>query len=420
LADLADGEVVLGRIDLYPEPVASKVISLRPERTNAILGTSLANTQIADSLKRLGLQVTDSAKSFVVAVPTFRPDLVKEIDLIEEVGRIIGYETLPETLPKAPGFGACDSPSGIFAAKARDILSGLGLREVATHTLAAPSPFDAPENAGKRVAIRSALSAELSGLRQSIVPNILAAAARNMRHKVEDIRIFEIGKTFQLGDKAGVYNETQLLAGVLTGIEKPYGWNAGETRPVDYFTAKGALETLFLKLGLPAAVFKPHVVHGMHPGRSAMVEINGHAVGYVAEVDPDFVKRDMDAPASAGRIAVFEVDAGMLMNMSSDERRYQPLPRHPAVNRDLAVVIDRRALYGDIERVAREAVDQTLMEGISLLSVYTGDRVASDKKSVAIRFTFRASDRTLTDVEVDAQLLAAQNALADSLGAERR
>ena len=196
LAELAGGEVVLGRIDLYPSPVQERMIALRPARTNAILGTQLDEATIAGSLRRLGLAVNASAEPLSVTVPTFRPDLVKEIDLIEEVGRMVGYATLPETLPPARGVGGGDAPQGRLAADLRTLLVGLGLSEALTHSLAAPSPFDDPREAEKRVQIRQALSAELSGLRQSLVPNLLDALARNLRQRQADVRLLRSAKCF--------------------------------------------------------------------------------------------------------------------------------------------------------------------------------------------------------------------------------
>ena len=138
LADLAGGEVVLGRIDLYPNVIPARKIALRPARVNALLGTDLDEAAIAHSLRRLGLMVDATGEPLQVIVPTFRPDLTREIDLAEEVGRMIGYDTLPESLPPSHGSGG-DAPEGKFAHTLRALLTGLGLQEALTHSLAAPS-----------------------------------------------------------------------------------------------------------------------------------------------------------------------------------------------------------------------------------------------------------------------------------------
>jgi len=408
LAEWADGEVVLGRIDLYPQPLQEKVIALRPNRTNAILGTQLDEATIAGSLRRLGLAVDASAEPLSVTVPTFRPDLVKEIDLIEEVGRMIGYDTLPETLPPARGTGGGDAPMGRLTVQLRTLLIGFGLSEAMTHSLAAPSPFDDPRLADRRITIRQALSAELSGLRQSLLPNLLDALARNARRRQTDIRLFEVGKVFALGDKPGEYQEPRRVAAVLTGLN------------VDFFTAKGLVEALASALHLPSVTFAAEERPQMHPGRSASVSLAGQPLGFVAEVDPDAIKDHLDVPAALGRVAVFELDADMLLSYADSGLRYTPLPRFPAISRDLAIVVDLNAPYGLLESTAREAVSAELTEAISLQSIYTGERVAKGKKSVALRLTFRAADRTLTDAEVDAQVAEAERLLSERAGAEKR
>jgi len=408
LAELADGEVVLGRIDLYPQPACERTLTLRLSRTNAILGTDLDEAAIAGSLRRLGLAVGAAREPLSVTVPTFRPDLVKEIDLIEEVGRMIGYETLPETLPPARGTGGGDAPPGRLAARLRTILIGFGLSEALTHSLAAPSPFDDPREESRRVTIRQALSAELSGLRQSLVPNLLEVLARNIRQRQAEVQVFEVGKVFAKGKAEGEYVEARRVAAVLTGPS------------LDFFTAKGLVESLTAALALPAVTFAAETRPQMHPGRCASVALSGKVIGYVAELDPDAVKVSLDVPATVGRVAVFELDADALLAYADGTHRYTPLPRFPAVSRDIAALVDAATPYALLETTAREAADSALTESIGLQSVYTGERIPAGKKSVALRLTFRAADRTLTDAEVDAQMAAVASLLAERAGAERR
>ena len=405
LAELADGEVVLGRIDLYPQPVTARAITLRPSRTNAILGTDLSEEVIIGSLRRLGLSIDASGEPLKVSIPPFRPDLVSEIDLIEEVGRMIGYETLPETLPSVRGEGGGDAPQGVLAARLRTLLIGLGLSEALTHSLAPPSPFEV-SGEESRVVIRQALSAELSGLRQSLVPNLLDALARNLRQRQPAVQLFEVGKVFSRANES--YREKRHVAAVLTGPE------------IDFFTAKGIVENLAAALHLKRLEFSADVRPQMHPARCAEISLAGQRVGYVAEVDPDLIKSSLDVAAGVGRVAVFELDADALLAALNQVTRYAPLPRFPAISRDIAALVDVSIPYARLESAAREAADDSLTEGIGLQSVYTGERVPAGKKSVALRLTFRAADRTLTDTEVDAQMAAVESVLAERVGAEKR
>ena len=158
----------------------------------------------------------------------------------------------------------------------------------------------------------------------------------------------------------------------------------------------------------------------MHPGRCASVFLFGKVLGYVAELDPDVVKAHLDVPAGVGRVAVLELDADALLASADGTHRYTALPRFPAVSRDIAALVDASTPYALLEMTAREAADSALTEAIGLQSVYTGERVPAGKKSVALRLTFRAADRTLTDAEVDAQMAAVAALLTERAGAERR
>lgn len=421
LAELAGGEVVLGRIDLNPHATQPRTISLRPMRTNAILGTALNEAQVAASLRRLGLIVDVTSEPLQVIVPTFRPDLIQEIDLIEEVGRMIGYETLPETLPPARDpQGGVDAPESVFAAQVRVILTGLDVQEALTNSLVAPSPFEDEVEADKQVRIRQALSADLSRLRTALVPNLLEALVRNLKHRQADVRLFEIGKTFALGAGQGTYTETRRVAAVLTGAAAPRGWETLHGSSVDFFTSKGLVETLIMAMRLPPVTFGPEKRQGMHPGRCASVTVAGKTIGYVAEVDPDWVKDSLDAPSGTGRIAVFEMDADALRELSGRTPRFQALPRFPAVSRDLAVVVALDQPYALLADTAQAAADPALLQDVMLVSLYTGKGVPEGRKSVALRLTFQAEDRTLTDADVDAQIEAVRRALAERVGAEQR
>ena len=420
LADLAGGEVVLGRIDLYPTPHVPKVITLRPARVNAILGTTLDNNTIAHSLRRLGLVVNISTDAWPVTIPTFRPDLTLEIDLIEEVGRMVGYATLPETLPPARDTqGGVDDPHGLFASQMRMRLTGMGFQEALTNSLVSPSPFDGAD-ADWRVTIRQALSAELSGLRVSLVPNLLEALARNLRLREPDVCLFETGKVFRQGAAGGAYLEQRRLAVVATGAATSVSWETPHPPAIDFFTLKGVAETLGRALRLPTFTFTPSERAQMHTGRCATIYVNGQEVGFVAEVDPHAAAQELKAPPSAGRIAVLELDADALQALQTETPRYETLPRFPGVSRDLAVVVKTETPYALLEEIARAAADPFLLESVSLVSVYTGERVPAGEKSVALRLVFRAQGHTLTDAEADAQIDAVRRLLGEQAGAIQR
>ena len=319
---------------------------------------------------------------------------------------MIGYETLAETLPPARGGGGKDAPNGIFETRLRDLLVAEGMVEAFTHTLTPESAFDDPAIASSRVHVRLALSAELSGLRQSLVPNLLEVLALNARHRQAQVRMFEVGKVFTTS-APGNYAEKRAVSGVLTGAD------------MSYISAKGIVERLLSALHLAEVRYVPSSRHGMHPGRCADILLDGKPVGFIAEVDPDLVKEKLDVPAAIERVAIFELDADLLRQLvESTTVRYQPQPRFPALTRDLALVFERTRSYGDIEAAAQSAAGPLLAE-ISLLSVYTGEKVPADKKSVAIRLVLRSPERTLVDDDADGVLHAVQTALSALGGAAR-
>jgi phenylalanyl-tRNA synthetase beta chain len=301
----------------------------------------------------------------------------------------------------------------------RNLLSGLGLREAMTLTLSPPSDFEDDAHGGKRVLVRSALSAELSGLRRSLIPNLLGVLAHNVRQRQLDVRLFEVGKVFSLGAKPGEYHEARRVGAVLTGHATPRGWE-GEAGRADFYSAKGVVEALGAALKLSDLHFQASTRPGMHPGRSADVLIGAAVVGFIAEIDPDTAREQLDVPAGLGRIAVFELDADILMTHASDGDRYHAAPRFPAISRDISALLDRAVPFADVEAVVRETTDPAVLEDLAVVSIYTGERVGADKKAVAFRMTFRAPDRTLTDIEVDTQVADVDAALAARLGAGRR
>jgi phenylalanyl-tRNA synthetase beta chain len=411
LQELTGAVVLSAVVDVYPSPIKPHTISLDPARINKILGTSISNDIAINALTRLGLSVDNSTEPYTVTVPTFRPDLRLPIDLVEEVGRITGYNNLPETIPPRPGTPATDGPEARYGTKVRYALAALGLQEISTFTLAAPSAFDDPANSNNRVAIRHALSAELSGLRQILLPNVLEVLARNVRQKQTKIAIFEVGKVFF--HTADGYGEGRKVAAALTGDQ-------GLGQSADYFTVKGIVEQLLAALRFKDFEFKSSVRPHMHPGRTADVFVNGVIAGYVAEVNPQIAKDALDVQAGLGRVAVFELDIELLRSLEPQPGRFKNLPRFPSTSRDIAIVVGLDVPYASITKAIRNSSNTNLLLDVSLQSVYTGERMAADKKSVAVRLVFQAEDRTLTDAEIDAEVALIWTALTEKVAAEQR
>jgi phenylalanyl-tRNA synthetase beta chain len=404
----AGGTPLESSIDRQASKVLPKKIELRTSRVNKILGLSLSQENVAKSLARLGLAVELQGENIEVQVPTFRPDLTGEIDLIEEVGRMVGYWNLPETVPDRPGTLARDFDKGEFDTTLRNIMAGQGLVETYSHTLGSDSPFDDPSFASQRVVVRSSLSSELSGLRVTLLPHLLDALALNLRHGAGIVRLFETGKVFLRNGDSG-YEEPRHISAVFSG------------GGADYSSAKGLVENLLDSLNIKNVSFVASGRFGMHPRRCSDVVADGIKAGYVSEIDPYLASEQLELPPSTGRIAAFELDVEILRTLHERVAvgSYEALPKFPSVTRDIALLYGLDVAYGEIKEIVAEAAG-ILLEEISLLSVYTGDRVAAGYKSIAVRLTLRSRTRTLTESDAEAIVTAVKQALTEKFAAKDR
>ena len=420
LVDHAGCEVGEELIDDYSYELAARKIELRIPRLNAVLGTNISGETACHALTRLSFRANLTGDVISAEVPTFRSDVSKEIDLIEEVARIVGYESLPERLPATYCVSNGDTVQGSFAQHVRQKLSGFGLDEAVTHSLSAPSIFQQDDDTVGRIRIRSALSAELSGLRTSLVPNLLTVLVHNARQRVSYIRLFEIGKVFQLGNNEAPYGERRSVAAVFHGSTDAGSSKIEKGPNVDFFYAKGIVEQLLENFNVEQIEFRTSMRAGMHAARCADVSITGQLVGFVAELDPDVLKSEMGAPNGVGRVATFELDIELLRAAARTNKVYKKLPKYPAVSRDIAVVVQKTLPYEAIRAAVQSAADPKITESISLRSVFESDKIGTGQKSVALRIQFRATDRTLVDSEVESQMGTVLSRLQTDCGATQR
>lgn len=423
IAEIGAGEVVPGIVDVWPTPEPPRVQSLRPARVSTLLGFDVSADQVLETLARLGFQQTEEAAerptpdaqrlSFVL--PSWRTDLTREIDLVEEVGRVLGYEHIPEQLPTGASTQGGDSKWGQFAERIRELLSGAGLQEIVTHSLMPPSSFEEAigeggEGTGQRVAIRSALSAELSGLRQSVLPGLLDALARNIRRGQSSVALYEIGHVFHGGD--GVYEETTSIGGLLAGSLGRSSWQR-DARPgsADFYTARGLVELLAEKLRVAGLEFTPGQQEALHPGRRATVLLAGQPIGWIGEIHPRFTA-DLQTKE---RVYAFELSFEALQG-AAVAARYTSLSSQPSAVRDIAPRLTADVPYSQIETAIRK-IAPPFLESYRLTDVYTGAPLPEGTKSLTLSFTFRAADRTLTEAEVNDALTQIRTTLGSDCGA---
>ena len=440
IVEWAGGTVAAGRIDTAPDEPPTSRVAFRPARVDRLLGTTLGGEEQASLLARVGVDVEPMAAGartvriaagtkpldvpadgpvLAAVVPTWRRDLLIEADVAEEIARVAGYETIAPTLPDT-----AMPPYRPDPLEARDVvrhtLAGGGLREVVTYALVAPRqgellrwPGDAgpPPNgeeaaAGGPITVTNPLSALHSVLRQQLVGSVLDVVAANIRQSRDDIAVFEVGKGYgRVGDSA---HEWWRVAFALTGLAEPAAWDR-PGRAYDLDDAKGLIEIIAEAIGAPRVTFAAETSgYPFHPGRAAVARAGDRLIGRVGECHPELLTGwEIRAP----RVIVAEVAIAGLSGGQLAPVRSRPVPRHPAVERDIAAVVAADRPATEIETTIRE-VAGPLVADVRLFDIYRGAPLAETEKSLAYRLTFQA-DRTLTEAEVDA---AVQGVIA-ALGA---
>ncbi|OLD12606.1 MAG: phenylalanine--tRNA ligase subunit beta [Acidobacteria bacterium 13_1_40CM_2_64_6] len=406
-------------IDCYPQPRSPKTLHLRRDRLTRLLGVSVPDAEVVRILTRLGLRVTSTPDGWDAVAPTFRVDLLREVDLIEEVGRHYGFDRLEATFPVVTTAAPPPDPRILRDRLVRRVLTAAGLSEAVTFGFIeakAAEPFATAGHAS--IAVANPLSAKFDTLRPSLLPGLVDAVAHNRRHGRSDVRLFEIGTRFAAD------GETRGVAVAWTGNGSGDHWSGG-SREVDFFDVKGIVEQLCGVLRVPVD-FQPASESYLMPGQTASLIVaggpaRGEPAGLVGQLQPAIA--DARGLPSKDRVYVGELNLDVLSRArvaASDATR--PLPRHPSVVRDLSIVVPdtlpAAIIRGTIQSAAR--VLAAPLVSISFFDRYQGKGVPSGSVSVSVRLTFQADDRTLTDAEVQQSFDTILAALVRDHGAVQR
>ncbi len=393
LAQVASARVAPRGVDEYPRPIPRPRIRLRTSRVNAILGTALADTEVLDVLRPLGIDVESAGDEIVAVPPSFRPDVDREIDLIEEVARRTGFDAIGR------GIARPTEQIGALSRRQRerrlvvDALVGAGGAEVVAIPLVAPDAL-APFDVGPAVELANPLRSDELTLRTTLVPGLLAVAAANAARGRPDVALFELGTVFG-PPPAGAKLPTERLhlAGLLTGSvhRRPVEVD----RPVDGYDALDWLRAVLDALEIAGWALEPTAVPGYHPTRAARLRVDGHDVGTVGEL-ASATATSADAPTPA---VAFEADLDQLLDASRRDRSFRELSPFPPSTIDLAFVVPEILPAAAIVDSLR-AAGGDLLEDVHPFDEYRGEQLGPDAKSVALTLTFRAADHTLTDAEV--------------------
>jgi len=403
---VAGGEQREPVLDLWPEPQQERTIFLRPERVTQLLGTVIERVEVERLLSSVGFFVAPKDARLAVQIPGWRPDVTREVDLIEEVARLKGYDAFPDDLrPYRPGT-VPDAPEERARARVRERLERAGLLEARTIPLGPP---DGPE----AVPIRNPLSADEAHLRRRLLPGLIRRVEFNWANRNRDVRLFEVGTVFRAtsgerGARSGsVPEEWTSVAGVLTGARRPPHWSEGAKVPdMDIWDLKYHFE-LAVSVAAPACEVRPAT--GGAPGWEAVQPGSGEVVGWSGPLEAD-------VPAWAAPLYGFEVRLSGLERLPV---AYRPLPVQPPVERDLALVLPPDVTAESVGGVLRRAM-APLLERLQVFDEYRGPGIPPGYRSVAWHCTFRDPVRTLREADVDALQKRALAALEDELGVRRR
>ncbi|RIV10804.1 phenylalanine--tRNA ligase subunit beta [Priestia flexa] len=397
MAAYAGGEIVSGTVEFDEMTIEPAVVSVTLERINHVLGTELEMAEVQEIMNRLQFESKVEGDAIIVTVPTRRGDITIEEDIVEEVARMYGYDHLPTTLPVTVATPGRLSDYQLKRRKVRRFLEGAGLAQTTTYSLtSAEKATQFALNTASTVRLAMPMSEDRSVLRQSLVPHLLEAVKHNNARQTDSIALYETGSVF-LGTKEGQLPiEEERVAGAITGLWHSHSWQ-GEKKAADFYVAKGVVEGLLSALGLDNRIeYKPTNQEGMHPGRTAAVVLNGQEAGYVGQLHPVTQKQ-----YGLRETYVFELNLKAIFAAKVEEVRYSAIPRFPSITRDIALVVDKEVLAGELQTAIYEAGGELLKE-VAVFDLYDGERMEEGKKSVAFSLRYLDPERTLTDEEVSA------------------
>ncbi len=403
------GKVLKGTIDIDAESRKSTKVAYDPDRINSLLGTDIPESFMIEVFKNLEFEVNVIDR--IVEAPTFRNDIEREADLAEEVARLYGYDKLPVTLATGTPTVGKKSFEQKMEDLTRQIMEDCSMNEAMTYSFESPKAFDKlalPEDSQDRVAVTidNPLGEDFSVMRTSTMNGMLQALSNNYAKRNEVVRLYEIGTIYQ--PKAIPLTELPKESKKLT---------IGMYGECDFFTLKGVLETLFEAMNcLELAGWDPNLeLSYLHPGRKAKVMLGEKEIGYIGEVHPNVC----DAYDIEDKAYVAVIDVASLLKKASFDHKYTPVPKYPAVTRDLAMLVKEATLVGDIEKVIRQRGGK-LLESVELFDVYQGEQIEKGFKSVAYSLAFRSMERTLKEKEINKTMSKILNGLETVVGATLR
>ncbi|RLB82615.1 MAG: phenylalanine--tRNA ligase subunit beta [Deltaproteobacteria bacterium] len=404
MVELAGGKLAEGVIDVYPRPIPERVIDLSIKRTNRLLGTRLSQDEIGAYLKSVELDVEPLDEDRLKVVPpTFRVDITRAEDLMEEVARLRGYDQIPTTHPVSHVVARKPDKKLRVRDRVRQLLAGCGFSEIVTYSFISRDACDRlllhdQDPRRQMVSIRNPLTEDQAVMRSSLIPGLMATMYRNSKQRNEDLKIFELGKVFLSTARDQLPDEVEMISGLWTGARYDRTWHFKETK-ADFYDIKGVVEAVCAGLNITGVRFTsltgtdfPY----LRPGYAAQIHAGNGRLGAVGELSPAVLK-NFELKQTA---YCFELDFDRLIRHVTEQRYARPISRFPATDRDLSLIVDVPVeAQGVLDFI--KGLNQEFIETVEIFDVYQGPPLPEGKKSMALRFTYRSFERSLTDSEVN-------------------
>ena len=417
IMQLAGGEAAKGMADVYPGRLVREPILLSAGMVNNLLGVDFSLDQIVGALASLGFDCkpAGSASEVWVTAPYWRNDIYLVVDLVEEVARIIGYDEIPATMLSQPLPKQNPEPIISLKQEVGRILTGYGFQEVITYSLTSLEMLnkllpEAHPLEPMPLRVANPMTADQEYLRPNLRANLLAALSANRRHEEGGIRLFELGKVY-LPHPKDLPDEPEMVCGILSGSRLEKSWQV-EDDLLDFFDAKGVVEGLLSQLGVEAS-FEECSDESLHPNGQAAIVVAGNRVGVVGELHPKVAQ----AFEISGAVYLFEINLAALLPFTIGHKMFQPIPRFPAIVRDMALVVNAEITHQKVQDIITSF---PLVNQATIFDVYAGEQVPPGKKSLAYRVTFQSPTHTLTDEEVNQVQQQILDKLSSELGATLR
>ena len=389
------GRASRGLVDRFPKPPKPRTVRLRLRRIAELLGVNVPESFVVEVLGRLGFRIeTSHHGAWRVEVPTFRVDISREADLVEEIARFYGYDRIPSEVTPATSFAATVNRKRERLDRIRETLLGQGFDEVINWSFADPEREAAAGSGRAPVAIRNPISNRASVLRTTLLPGLLENAAWNLNRGLEGVHVFEMGNVYYWGDDEK-HREDLHLGLISTGLlpEAGFGAAAGET---DFYVVKGAVEAALESLRFDPVSFEERDHPSLQPGRALAVLFKGQEIGRLGALRREFAAISSVDPM----VYAAEIDLSALFEKTPRVFQVTPVPKLPGIVRDLSFLVDRAVPFGEIARVLGK-LDQPLLEGFTLVDRFSGPPLPADTLSLTFRLRFRHPQRTLVAEEVD-------------------